>query len=106
MKRVPKGRAAADPLLERLERARRHAGARFAPGPAPSPGDRAARLELAALITDIDALVRDLKAARGVVRAQLDALIAKTRAGDAYRRTAALRPAAGGRGPATQGLFR
>lgn len=106
MNLVSKGRIAADPLLDRLERARRHAGARFAPAAGLSPGDQAAKLELVALITDIDALVRDLKAARGVVRTQLDALLAKTHAGDAYRRTAALRPASDGRRPAIQGSFR
>jgi hypothetical protein len=81
---------ATDPLLERLERALRHARRRFRSNERPLPQDGAAKLELAALITDFDALVRDLKVARASVRTQLDSVIAKTRAGDAYRRVAAL----------------
>lgn len=81
----------ADPLGDRLERAMRHATRRFGPGERPPPQDGAAKRELIALLTDLDALVRDLKAARAAVRTQLDARLADLRAGDAYRRAAALR---------------
>ncbi len=84
-------RQEADPFGDRLERAIRHAQSRFGPGERPPPQDGAARRELVALLTDLDALIRDLKAGRASVRIELDAILAETRAGDAYRRTAALR---------------
>ncbi len=81
----------ADPLLQALDRLLRRVreGRAHAAGPA-------ARREAMVLSADLALLIQDLRAARLKVRVELDTLLAKSRAGDAYRRTAALRSPGGG----------
>lgn len=95
-----------DPLLERFERILRHARCRFGARDATPPQNGAAKRELAALITDLDALIRELKTTRSGIRAELDAALVKVRAGSAYRSAAALRPPASNSRAPQQGNFR
>jgi len=81
----------ADPLLKALDRLLRRAHEGRA-----HTADPAARRDVMALSADLALLLQDLRAARLKVRAELDTHLAKSRAGDAYRRTGALRSPGGG----------